>query len=65
MELRQKLNERKVLWYTGFHPNVAKTLAVFTSSVWKVLKKAIAQLNICREKFCNSSIICENHFSLA
>ena len=24
----------------------------FASSVWKMLKKAIAELNICRENFC-------------
>ena len=39
---RQKLNERKVLQFTGFHPNVGKTFAGLASSVLKVLKKAIA-----------------------
>ena len=31
---------------TRIHLNVGKTMAVFASSVWKVLKKAIAKLNI-------------------
>ena len=58
---QQKLSERKVLWITGFHPDVRKIFAVFASSVWKVLKKATAQQNICRENFHGSSKICENH----
>ena len=32
---QQKLSERKVSQFIGFHPNVAKTFAVFASSVWK------------------------------
>ena len=44
----QKLSKRKVLWLTGFYPNVGKTFAVFTLTVWKVLKKAFAELNICQ-----------------
>ena len=30
---RQKLSERKVLQFIGFHPNVGKTCAIFASSV--------------------------------
>ena len=41
---QQKLSERKVSQFTRFYPNVRKTFAVFGSFV---LKKAIAQLNIC------------------
>ena len=37
---------------------------VFTSTVWKMLKKAIAELNIHRQNFCNSSKICQNHETL-
>ena len=33
----QKLSERKVSQFTGFHPNVGKTFAVFAPSVLKVL----------------------------
>ena len=40
---RQKLSERKVLWFTGFHSNVGKTFAGIALSVLKVLQKAIAQ----------------------
>ena len=32
----------------------------FASSVWTVLKKAIAEVNICQENFHNSSKICKN-----
>ena len=32
---RQKLSERKVLRFIGFHSNVGKTFADFTSSVLK------------------------------
>ena len=57
---RQKLSERKILWFTGFHTNV-----VFALSVWNVLKKDIAELNIYQENFRDSSKICENRkFSL-
>ena len=41
---QQKLSERKVLRFTGFHPNVGKTFTVVTSSEWKVLKKTNTQL---------------------
>ena len=41
---RQKLSERKVSQFAVFHPNGLKTFAVFASSLWKVLKKAIAEL---------------------
>ena len=54
---RQKLSEIKVSWFTGFHSNVGKTFAVFASSVWIVLKKAIAQLKHSSENFCYSSKI--------
>ena len=37
--------KRKVSQFTIFYPNEGKTFTVFASSVWKVLKKAIAQLN--------------------
>ena len=52
---RQKLSERKVSWFTGFHPNVGKTFVAFISTVWK--GKSIAQLNIRWENFCGSSKI--------
>ena len=61
---RQKLSNRKVSQLTGFHPNVRKTLAVFALSIRKLLKKAIAQLNICRENFCGSSKIRKTFLSL-
>ena len=48
------------MWFTGFHPNVGKTFAALTSTVWKVLKKGISQLKICRKIFCGSLKICEN-----
>ena len=38
---QQKLSGRKVSRFTGFHPNVGKIFTVFTSFVWKELKKAI------------------------
>ena len=38
---RQKSSERKVSWFTGFHPNVEKIFAAFASFVWKELKKAV------------------------
>ena len=50
---RQKLSERKVSQFTGIHPNVGKTFVVFALSAWKVLKKAIAKLNICWESSCD------------
>ena len=34
---------------------IGKTFLVFALSVWKVLKKAIAQLNLFQENFCASS----------
>ena len=40
---QQKLSERKVLRFTGFHSNVGKTFMSLASSVLKVLRKAIAQ----------------------
>ena len=46
--------------FTGFHPNVGKTFAAFALTVWKVLKKDIAELNICWKKFRNSSKIRDN-----
>ena len=52
---RQKLSERKVLRFTGFHTNV-----VFALSIWNVLKKDIAELNIYQENFRDSSKIREN-----
>ena len=54
---RQKLSERKVLRFTGFHPNVGKAFAVFASSVLKV---PIGQ-SISREIFHNLLTIHENH----
>ena len=57
---RQKLSKRQVLRFPGFHPNVGKTFVVFASSVLKVPKKAIAQLNIHLKNFHGSSKICEN-----
>ena len=50
--------------FTEFHPNVGKIFAVFASSVWKVLKKAIAQLNIRRKNFHGSLKIWETFFLL-
>ena len=50
--------------FTGFHPNVGKTFAVFTLSVWKALKKAIAQLNIRWKSFRGLLKICETMISL-
>ena len=35
---QQKLSERKVSRFTGFHPNLGKTCTVFALSLWKVLK---------------------------
>ena len=58
---QKKLSERKVLRFTGFHPNVGKTFTVFTSFVWKELKKAITVLNIRQENFRASPNIRENH----
>ena len=58
---RQKLSERRVLRFTRFHQNVGKTFVVSTSTVWKVLKKVIVQLNIQQKKFCGSSKIREKH----
>ena len=55
-----KLSERKVLQFIGFHPNVGKVFVVFASSLWKVLKEAIAELNIRWKTFSNSSKICKN-----
>ena len=40
------------------------SFVVFASPVWKVLKKAIAELNICRENFCGSLKIRENREAL-
>ena len=57
---RQNSSNRKILWFSGFHPNVGKTFAVSTSTVWKVLKKAIVQLNIHQENFCGLLKIPEN-----
>ena len=34
---QQKLSERKVSWFTRFHPNVGKTFVAFALSVLKVL----------------------------
>ena len=59
-----KLSERKVLQFTGFHPSVGKTFTFFASSVWKVMKKAIAQLSIRRDNFHDSSKIRETFLSL-
>ena len=38
---------------------VGKTFKVFASSLWKELKKAIAELNICRENSLDSLKISE------
>ena len=38
----QKLSKRKDLQFTGFHPNVGKSFAVFALAAWNVLKKATA-----------------------
>ena len=38
-------------WFNGFHSNVRKTFVAFASSVWKVLNKAITQLEICWQNF--------------
>ena len=38
-----------------------KHFAVFASTVWKVLKKAITELTSHQENFCDSLKICENH----
>ena len=54
---RQKLSERKVLRFTGFHSNVEKTFAIFASSVVKVLPLLKAFEG---ENFCSSSKICQN-----
>ena len=51
---RHKFSRRKVLQFTGFHPHVGETFAVFASSVWKVLKKTIAHQIIRRENFRSS-----------
>ena len=37
-----------------------KKFTSFASTEWKVQKKAIAELNIHQENFCNLSKICEN-----
>ena len=42
-----KVKREKILQFTGFHPSVGKPFVVFT--VWKVLKKAIAQMNFSLE----------------
>ena len=42
MYIITKLSMRKVSQFTGFHPNVGKTIAGFDSSVLKVLTKATA-----------------------
>ena len=39
----QKLSKRKLKQFTGFYPSVGQTFTVFASSVWKVLKTAIAK----------------------
>ena len=57
---RKRLSEIKVLQFPRFHPHIGTTFVVFGLSVWKVLKKAIAQLNIWWENFCSSSKIREN-----
>ena len=44
------LSKRKVLRLTGFYPSVGKIFVVFASFVWKVPKKAIAELNIIYQK---------------
>ena len=49
---RQRLSERKVSLFTGFHPNVVKPFPVFALSAWTVLKKAIGEPNISQENFC-------------
>ena len=49
------INDRKVALFTGFHPIIGKTFTVFASSACKMLKKAIAQLYLCWENFCDSS----------
>ena len=56
-EYEQKLSKRKVSRFTGFHASIEKTLA---SSVWRVLKEAIAELNNHWENFCSSLKIHEN-----
>ena len=48
-----KVKREKSFVVNWIYPNVGKTFAVFASSVRKVLKKAIAELNICRESFCS------------
>ena len=57
-----RLSERKVSRFTGFHSNVGKTFAVFASSVSKVLP-AIAQ-SIHRENFSVLSKICNTFHRL-
>ena len=56
---QQKLSERKVSRFIGFHSSVGKTFADLASSVLKVLKKAIVK-KIHPENFCVLSKICEN-----
>ena len=55
-KINDKLSERKVLRFTGFH-EMRETFMSFASTVWKVQKKAIAKLNIRQENFCNLSKI--------
>ena len=40
--------------FIGFYPNLVESFAVFALFVWKLLKKAIAELNICQENFQDS-----------
>ena len=49
--MRQKLSDRKVLQFTGFHRKLS----------WFCMESAIAQLKICRKNFRGSSKTCENH----
>jgi len=51
---RQKLSERKVVRFAGFHANVEKTFAAF------VLKNAAIVHTICWENFRNSSKLHRN-----
>ena len=51
----KKVKLEKSLWLTALRPNEGKTFAL---SVWKVLKKPVAQLKLCREIFvvCQKSV---------
>ena len=53
------------MWFTALRPNEGKTFAAFALSVWKVLKKAVAQLKICQETFavCQKSVKTTKLFS--